>query len=990
MTTRPFFARFAPWVLLGIALATPLIFVGAARAVKSNSNKVADWLPATFPETKQFVWFREHFVADQFVLISWEGCRLGGDPNDPTSEPDDPRIEQLAQILVPEEGTEPKHADQRANYFKSVTTARRVLEELTNGPSKVPYDEAAQRLKGALIGPDGRQTCVVVTLTDEAVGNLREAVGRGHRGPIFGIGRDSGLLYDLFAECGIKADEVHCGGPPIDNVAIDEEGERTLIRLAGLSGLLGLGLAWWSLRSIKLTAIVFACGILAAALGLAFVWVTGEKMDAVLLSMPSLVYVLAISGAVHIVNYYREAVAEGGLVGAPERAVAHAWKPAFLCELTTAIGLASLYTSELEPIRKFGIYSAAAVMMLLGVLFAFLPAALQIWPIHPNPKAQAKRKSSVNHGAAPSHGYTIWLDRLWGGLGGWVTRHHALTMVLCMAVICMAGYGLTRVRTSIDLLKLFDSSARILADYEWLENRLGQLIPMEVVLRFPSDTQRQDMATPASQATSPPRIDASQLSILERMETVAFVQQAIDQHFGREGRGIVGPTMSAATFGPALPGGGGSTANYLRRTTTSQRLEESRERLENTGYLRRDPSDGSELWRVSLRVAAFEGVDYGQFVDELRKTIDPIVAVHAVREDVIRTIAARQADGNVTGAKVLLWDSAPSASAQVTTVSAPAVTSDSAAIVDTLAEFLKRKRLRVARISADPTTVPITQLKKLREFDCVVLTGDFSPADVEMIRNEQVSVVSMPAPDATHLPAVAADSSAGQNAEIAAVYTGVVPIVYKAQRVLLNSLIESTFWSLITITPLMMYICRGVYAGFIVMIPNTLPILVIFGGMGWLGIAVDIGSMMTASIALGVAVDDTIHFLAWYREDLNNLRDRRKAILACYQRCATPTLQAALISGLGLSVFAFSTFTPTQRFGWLMLTILAAGVIAELVMLPALLAGPLGRVFRIPPAPEQDRSPADIPSRQDTAPVIAAPHFIPAPSTSAQVAEQLT
>ena len=65
----------------------------------------------------------------------------------------------------------------------------------------------------------------------------------------------------------------------------------------------------------------------------------------------------------------------------------------------------------------------------------------------------------------------------------------------------------------------------------------------------------------------------------------------------------------------------------------------------------------------------------------------------------------------------------------------------------------------------------------------------------------------------------------------------------------------------------------------------------------------------------------------------------------CCGHCAVPTLQAALISGLGLSVFAFSTFTPTQRFGWLMLSILLAGVLAELIFLPALLASPLGRAF---------------------------------------------
>jgi predicted RND superfamily exporter protein len=129
------------------------------------------------------------------------------------------------------------------------------------------------------------------------------------------------------------------------------------------------------------------------------------------------------------------------------------------------------------------------------------------------------------------------------------------------------------------------------------------------------------------------------------------------------------------------------------------------------------------------------------------------------------------------------------------------------------------------------------------------------------------------------------------------------------------------------------------------MIPNVLPVLAIFGGMGWLGIPIDIGSMMTASIALGVAVDDTIHFLSWFRGNVHTLRNRREAIILSYKQCATPTLQAACISGLGLSVFALSTFTPTQRFGWLMLTILIAGVIAELVMLPAILAGPLGKVF---------------------------------------------
>src|SRR5205085_7134386 len=176
----------------------------------------------------------------------------------------------------------------------------------------------------------------------------------------------------------------------------------------------------------------------------------------------------------------------------------------------------------------------------------------------------------------------------------------------------------------------------------------------------------------------------------------------------------------------------------------------------------------------------------------------------------------------------------------------------------------------------------------------------------------------------------------------------------KAQRMLLDSLVQSTFWSVITITPLLMWIARSVSAGSVAMLPNVLPILMVFGGMGWLGVDVDVGSMMTASIALGVAVDDTIHYLNWFREELDRVGDRKQAILAAYKHCATPTLQAAVISGLGLSVFAISTFTPTQRFGVLMLVILWLGAVAELIYFPAILAGPLGRCFKPRPRAAND------------------------------------
>ena len=198
-------------------------------------------------------------------------------------------------------------------------------------------------------------------------------------------------------------------------------------------------------------------------------------------------------------------------------------------------------------------------------------------------------------------------------------------------------------------------------------------------------------------------------------------------------------------------------------------------------------------------------------------------------------------------------------------------------------------------------------------------------------------------------------------------------MVYKAQRTLLTSLIRSTGWAFVMIAIVMMILLRSSRAGMLSMIPNVFPVVVIFGWMGWSGVLVDIGSMMTASVAMGVAVDDTIHFLTWFRRGLDQGLERRQAIMLAYKRVGTALTQTTAIGGLGLSVFAFSTFTPTQRFGVLMLTLLAVALIGDLIFLPALLASPLGKIFR-PASARRRKLEATGDELNEAADAVATPH----------------
>ncbi|MEX2306294.1 MAG: MMPL family transporter [Pirellulales bacterium] len=953
MTRKTFYARYSLLILMLFCFAAPLLLQGAHRAIRSNTNKVVDWLPKSFTETTELRWFRKHFVADQFVVISWPGCTLGDDPSLPDAKPDDPRIERLAGYLVPKgkrDARDDAKLPEHTQYFQAVTTARRTLNELTSKPSEVPYDEAVRRLKGTLIGPDGRQTCVVVMLSDAAIKNFRPVLGREVPVGSLPWQREPGVIFKAFDECGIDIQTVRLGGPPIENVAIDEEGDHTLIRLASLSGLLGLGLAWWSLRSIKLTLMVFGCGILSAAAGLAFVFWTGQTTDAIMMAMPSMLYVLAISGAVHIVNYYHDAIREHGMDGAPERALGHGWKPALLCNVTTGIGLASLSVSDLEPIRKFGIYSSAGVGLMLIFLFLFLPAALTMWPV-PLSRKQ-RREEHVAFVAGTTNGHPALEDR-WTRISTAIIRHHAAVTIGCFVFIVVVGLGLTRVRTNIDLLKLFDEKVRVRRDYAWLEEHIGRLVPLEVVIEFPPERQRS-----AAQTVDVAEA-ATKLSYLERLELVSLIQQTIDKELGPAGRNLVGPSLSPVTFAPPIPAGTRDSWALARRSVTNVKLEESEAALARSGYLQVDPETGTELWRISLRAAAFENLDYGSFVSSVRAVIDPVLAAQRVREQVLQELAASRGEGSFAGGSVCIWQRG---AATDHPENAPVESPEYQQHIFSTAtqQLLHRARLKLQAANVELSALSDEQrravLQRFQSYDCVLAIGAIPNAELRSIEEAGVRIIDA----RRELLPPGEEPMLAVGTPISAVYTGVVPIVYKAQRALLDNLIQSSFWSFVTITPLMMMVCRGILPGAVVMLPNVLPVLVVFGGMGWLGVPVDIGSMMAASIALGVAVDDTIHYLTWYREALNNLGDRHKAIIHAYRRCAPPTLQAALISGLGLAVFAFSSFTPTQRMGWLMMTILIAGVAAELIMMPAILAGPLGRVFKA--------------SRQESAATVPTPH----------------
>ena len=481
---RFFFERYGRAIMIVVVLFFPVSIAGAILTLLSNRNDVQEWLPESFDETKNYKTFQANFENETFVLASWDGCTL-----------DDPRVDQLAARLTPSA----KGARPGARYFQSVMTGRSVLDQLTAKPTSVPVDKAIDRLTRSLVGPDGKQTCAILTLSEEGKKHLHQTLEE---------------IYVAAEQCGIPRESLRMGGPPVDNVAIDQEGERMLLILMVLCGGVGLGLTWWYLRDIRLTLMVFIGGVYAAALSLAVVKFTGGVMNSILLTMPSVVYTAGLACAIHMVNYYRHARAQHGLAGAPERGLKAAWLPCLLSAGTTGLGLVSLTTSELVPIRNFGMYTAVGVMATIALMYLYLPSALYLWP-PPDRRAGMHDSSLLD----PNH------RRRMRWIGTRIIARPLLIWTVFMTVMTGSGMGLYWAKTTVNLMSLFSPDAEIIHSYRWLEENLGELVPMEVVVR---------MHEPS-------------LTFLERMQLVSRIETSI-----REMKDDVGSTMSAATFAPDI------------------------------------------------------------------------------------------------------------------------------------------------------------------------------------------------------------------------------------------------------------------------------------------------------------------------------------------------------------------------------------------------------------------------------------------------------
>jgi len=158
-----------------------------------------------------------------------------------------------------------------------------------------------------------------------------------------------------------------------------------------------------------------------------------------------------------------------------------------------------------------------------------------------------------------------------------------------------------------------------------------------------------------------------------------------------------------------------------------------------------------------------------------------------------------------------------------------------------------------------------------------------------------------------------------------------------ADTLAVGQVVSLTF-TLLVLFLLMSLLFVNFKGGALALVPNILPVILVFGLMGALGIFLNTGTSMVAVIAIGIAMDDTVHFMTRYNMEMRRLQNRDQATEACIHHEIRPIVSTSIGLSAGFGVIMLSDMLPLVHFGFLAALTMLCALVVDLFITPILLS----------------------------------------------------
>ena len=416
----------AALLVLLIALAPLLVAAGRLRP----NNALDAWFVEGDPALGRYHEFLREFGNDEAILVGYDT------PNGARTAAEVEVQRRIAARLA------------RIDGIDRVLSGSEIPAELSSG----------------LVAKDGRATAVVAWLAvrpdvEQVRGRIiddvravaaQELAPLGRTGHVVG----NGVLYD-----------------GLNRQTIKDSGVFLTLALVAMVVLLAVGL-----RNRRAVILALAAPLVSAVAGMGILELSGRPFTVVGSALPTLILVIALADAIHVLLHYEHVRRLHPPADAAERrqqvASAVSWMavPCLFTSLTAAGGFLALVTSKIALVRDFGVFAAAGMMVAWVVTLVFLPAALVLWDVRPPNRG-------ANGGA---------LQKMLDATAARLPSIRIPIIVGSVVISVVMGIGMLRLEADTHTIGLLPARHHVRRDSEWMEQRLGAYTPLEMRVTSPA------------------------------------------------------------------------------------------------------------------------------------------------------------------------------------------------------------------------------------------------------------------------------------------------------------------------------------------------------------------------------------------------------------------------------------------------------------------------------------------------------------------------
>ena len=664
----------------------------------------------------------------------------------------------------------------------------------------------------------------------------------------------------------------HIGGVPVFELNFEEVGmaDSKYIPLMFLVILVCLVFVFRHPVGV-LTPLFVVFGAVGGMLGFAFA--KGDLMNNLTMMAPNMLTAVGIADAIHLIASWaslrtrmddkRELIVEVIRVNA---------LPVLLTSITTAIGFLSLMASDLIPVRMLGYTAGLGALLAYLLSMTMVPALLSLVPHDGRKEAKRARMSGVFTELRSRN----WIQR--------VVRARTAILAVSAVVLVTSLVGVSRISINSDFREMFPPENRTIADFNWIEGRLGGVGDLELVFRG------------IGGGVDAPELTADEERELDDLRLAALVRASGSDDFGPE-------------------------TDADRQALARLEAKEEAWMASRIGV---DPAFLDSLDRFERRLRQEMAVEASPLhvVSDLISPLDILRKMNQVqnenRASDYRVPGPRDVSPDQSEPKLEFdefmeeWSRTPGQDASSLVAQYYLQYENGARPGENLTTQLSQDRTQFrmqGRILQAPSQAHLDAFERIEE----IARDEFPELDAEVTGAAETALADMTISGKSLLNA-------------------------RTMRLFSVGFVKSMSIALLMITLIIGFLFRSVTLAAVSLLPNVLPILVPLSFFGLFGAELDGPAILVSSVALGVCVDDTIHFFTKFVRARKSGKSTEDALVYTLTQAGGALTITTIVLMIGFSTLLLSDFRPNFMMGTLASLMIALAWGADFVVTPALLS----------------------------------------------------